>query len=136
MMMMVVAVVLVVIVVVLIVSRNDYFGVPALFCSVSSSVSSSHDSCTICCTRFSYSRLFSRKSCAASLFAGLFGFGSCKRDLKRNNAYKGWFSLDTDREQGFHKKVKSVMRGLPIFFSDRTCCSTGVSKVSGGQVLR
>ncbi len=59
-----------------------YLGSSALFWSASSSESSSHDSCTICCTRFSYSRLFSRNSWAASLLAGLLGFGSCKSDLK------------------------------------------------------
>ena len=58
-----------------------YLGVPDLFCSFSSSESSNHDSCTICCTLFSYSRLFSRNNWAASLFAGLFGFGSCNNDL-------------------------------------------------------
>lgn len=63
----------------------NYLDASVLPCSASSSDSSSHDSCTICCTRFSYSRLFSLNNCAASLFAGLFGFGSCKSDFNHES---------------------------------------------------
>lgn len=48
------------------------------------SSSSSESSCQLCCTIdatfFSYSRRFSLYNWAASLFAGLFGFGSWSKD--------------------------------------------------------
>lgn len=62
-------------------------------CHLSTQSSSSFQlACTMALTFFSYSRRFSRYSWAASLFAGLFGFGSCNSDYKTNTSSKIYFS--------------------------------------------